>query len=95
MKSNYLRSSCKLCSAATPNGVPETVLATLYRYYLANKPEDSDWVVVPVTNFDACFGTTSFSRKWLAKLPESIITCENGYGVCRYGMFVYHIRYSL
>lgn len=75
-------------SAATPNGVPETVLPTLYRYYLANKPGDSAWVLLPVTNFDACFGTTSFSRKWLAKLPESIITRENGYGVCRYRMFV-------
>lgn len=74
--------------AATPQGVPETVLPTLYRYYLANKPEDSDWVVLPVTNFDAYFGTTSFSRKWLAKLPESFLTRENGYGVCRYQMFV-------
>ena len=75
-------------SAATPKGVPETVLPTLAQYYLAHKPEDSQWVVLPVTNFDAFFGTTSFSRKWLAKLPESILTREQGYGVCRHRMFV-------
>lgn len=71
-------------SAVTPRGVPETVLPELVKYYLANKPEDSDWVVLPVTNFDAYFGTTSFSRKWLAKLPESVLMRENGFGVCRY-----------
>lgn len=75
-------------SAATPKGVPETVLPELAKYYLANKPENSDWVVLPVTNFDAYFGTTSFSRKWLAKLPENVLVRENGFGVCRYRMFV-------
>ena len=75
-------------SAATPKGVPETVLSTLAKYYLANKPENSEWVVLPVTNLDAYFGTTSFSRKWLNKLPESVLVRENGYGVCRYRMFV-------
>ena len=75
-------------SAATPKGVPETVLPTLYRYYLANKPADSDWVVLPETNFDAYFGTTSFSRKWLAKLPGRVIVRETGFGVCRYQMLV-------
>lgn len=71
-------------SDATPKGVPETVLPALAKYYLANKSEDSDWVVLPVTNFDAYFGTTSFSHKWLAKLPESILLRGNGFGVCRY-----------
>lgn len=70
-------------SASTPQGVPEAVLPALAKYYIANKPEDSDWVVLPVTNFDAYFGTTSFSRKWIAKLPGSILTRENGFGVCR------------
>lgn len=69
-------------SAATPKGVPETTLPEFAKYYLANKPEDSDWVVLPVTNFDAYLGTTSFSRKWLARLPESILVRENDFGVC-------------
>lgn len=37
----------------------------LAAYYLANQPEDSDWLVLPVANFDAYFGTTSFGRKYL------------------------------
>ena len=45
---------------------------TLAAYYLANKPEDSDWVVLPVANFDAYFGTTSFGRKYLKQIPETI-----------------------
>lgn len=71
--------------AATPKGVPETVLPTLAKYYLANKQEDSEWVVLPVTNFDAYFGTTAFGRKWLNLLPENIIERDNtSYGISRY-----------
>ena len=40
----------------TPKGVPVEIVETLAAYYLANKPEDSDWVVLPVANFDAYFG---------------------------------------
>lgn len=36
----------------TPKGVPVEMVETLAAYYLANKPEDSDWVVLPVANFD-------------------------------------------
>ena len=74
----------QILSAATPKGVPESVLPTLVQYYFTNKPEDCDWVVLPVTNFDAYFGTTAFGRKWLGKLSETIIIREQGYGVCRY-----------
>ena len=65
--------------------VPDYALQTLIKYYIANKPEDSDWVILPVTNFDAYFGTTSFSRKWLPAIPKTIIDKSNArYGVCRY-----------
>lgn len=87
LKNNEISLSPELLqtlSAATPKGVPDTVLPTIVQYYFANKPEDSDWVVLPVTNFDAYFGTTSFSRKWLGKLPEEIIARDNGFGMCRY-----------
>ena len=73
----------------------DTVLLVLTKSYLATKPEDSDWTVLPVTNFDACFGTTSFSRKWLARLPGNVPVRENGFGVFRHQMFVYRDNYSL
>ena len=57
----------------TPKGVPETVLPTLARYYLAHRQPDTDWVVLPVANLDAFFGTTSFSHTWLKELPEEVI----------------------
>ena len=68
----------------TPKGVPENVLPTLYKYYAANKPDDSDWVVLPVVNFNAFFRTTSFDRKWLPAIPETVLKRENRHGVCRF-----------
>ena len=38
-------------------------LETLIKYYYANRQEDTDWVVLPVANFDDYFGSTSFSKK--------------------------------
>ena len=71
--------------SVTPEGVPTEVIFTLIAYYRSNKPEDSDWVVLPVTNFDAYFGNTSFSRKWLSRIPQKIIHRQNqSFGVCRY-----------
>ena len=68
-----------------PDGVPPEVLQTLIAYYIVNKPEDSDWVVLPVVNFDAYFGNTNFSRKWWNKIPESIIVRQKqSFGVCRF-----------
>lgn len=57
----------------TPKGVPETVLPTMVRYYLAHRQPDTEWVVLPVANLDAYFGTTSFSHTWLKELPEEVI----------------------
>ena len=56
-------------AALTPKDIPNEVIHTLIAYYRANKPEDSDWVVLPVASFDAYFGSTNFSHKWLAKSP--------------------------
>ena len=50
---------------ALPKEVPLKVVCPLIQYYLANRPDDSAWVVLPVTNFDAYFGDTSFSKKYL------------------------------
>lgn len=71
--------------AATPKGVPFEVIEMLVAYYIANKPEDGDWVVLPVANFDAYFGGTSFSKKYLKAIPETIMVRDGmGFGVCRY-----------
>lgn len=71
--------------AATPGNVPFEMIRTLAAYYIANKPEDSDWVVLPVASFDAYFGSTSFGRKYLKLIPEEILErADSGFGICRY-----------
>jgi len=41
--------------------------------------------VLPVANFDAFFGNTSFGRKYLKMIPQEIMErSDSGYGVCRY-----------
>ena len=71
-------------SAAVPEYLQEKV-SYLVAYYLAHKPDDSDWVVLPVVSFDAFFGGTTFSKKILSRLPKNIIIRDRtGYGVSRY-----------
>ncbi|OUN22921.1 hypothetical protein B5G34_05840 [Flavonifractor sp. An82] len=69
---------------ACPETVPPQVLRTLVAYYIANRPEDSDWVVLPVMNFDCYFGDTKFGRKYLAMLPDEVIQRSSSFGVSRY-----------
>lgn len=66
----------------------ESVIVLLAKYYLANNPEDSDWVILPVDSFNAYFGTTSFDGKWLPMFPEEIIVRKDYAGICRYRMFI-------
>ena len=68
----------------TPKSVPVEVFPILVKYYYAHRTDESDWVVLPEINFNAYFGTTSFSKKWLPALPESVIERQEKYGVCRY-----------
>ena len=78
---------CKKAEKLTilPKGLPLKVVSTRIAYYAVNKPEDSDWVVLPVANFDAYFGTTSFGRKHLRLIPGEIIERpDSGFGVCQY-----------
>ena len=71
-------------AAELPEGLPQEVVETVIAYCIANKPENSEYVVLPVTNFDAYFGNTSFSRKWLNLFPESLLVREKQrFGVCR------------
>ena len=70
--------------ATDTNGIPKEVIAELIRYNLANKPDDTDWVVLLVANFDAYYGNNNLSKKWLAKLPKSLILRENRHGISRF-----------
>ena len=66
-----------------PSAQPAAEL--LVKYYIANKPLDTDKVVLPVTNFDAYFGNGTFSKKWLPKEFDDIITRDpQSNGVSRY-----------
>jgi hypothetical protein len=73
----------------TPKGVPDTVIPALVAYYRANKCDDSDWVQIPVSSFDAYFGSTAFSKKWLSLLPKDLIPRENRFGICRFKVNMY------
>ena len=66
----------------------KNVFLDLAKFYLANKPEDSEWVILPVENFNAYYGTTSFDRKWLPDFPESILVREEYSGACRFKMIL-------
>jgi len=86
----------QIIEAITPEGVPAEVISILIAYYNANKPADSDWVVLPVTNFDAYFGNTNFSRKWLNQIPPEIMERQKqSFGICRYQMKVLATRKRL
>ena len=66
-----------------PSAQPAAEL--LVKFYIANKPLDSDKVVLPVTNFDAYFGNGTFSKKWLPKEFDDIITRDpQSNGASRY-----------
>ena len=70
--------------ATDTNGVPKKIIAELFRYYLANKQDDTEWVVLPVANFDAYYGNNYLSKKLLAKIPKSLILRDNKHGLSRY-----------
>lgn len=70
--------------AALPKEIPSNAVCTLIRYYLANRQDDCEWVVLPVANFDAYFGDTSFSKKYLPKIPAEILERSNAFGISRY-----------
>ena len=65
------------------NGVPLEVICEVVAFYEANKNEDSDWVVLPIANFDCYYGNTNFSKKWLCKIPNAILTREVSNGISR------------
>ena len=68
----------------TPKGVPVEASVMLYKYYVANREEGRDYVVLPNQNFNAFFGTTAFSQKWTAALIGKVIEKKYSEGVSKY-----------
>lgn len=56
----------------------------LIRYYLAHKQDDTDWVVLPVTNFDMYYGNSYFSKRVLSTIPATLLVRQNHGSSCRY-----------
>lgn len=60
-------------------------LESLIAYYEANKPEDSDWAVLPVAVFNNYFGSTVFSKQVLKAVTGTVIErSDMSYGSGRY-----------
>ncbi len=67
----------------TPNGVPVEASILLYKYYIANKEHDREYVLLPQQNFNAYFGNTNFSQKWVGALNRKLIEKKVLDGVCK------------
>ncbi len=81
--------TAKAIRSADLNGVPAEVVEELFRFYLANRREGTDWVVLPVANFDCFYGNTNFSHKWKSMIPKDILELsKDTLGVCRYRLTV-------
>lgn len=65
------------------NGVPYDVVSDTICFCIANKRDSTDWVHLSVANFDCYYGNTNFSKKWLSKIPDTIIEREVASGICR------------
>ena len=68
----------------TPDSVPVEVSILLYKYFIANKADDQDYVLLPQQNFNAVFGNTNFSQKWSATLNKTLIEKNVLGGVSKY-----------
>ena len=65
------------------NGVPFDVVSDVICFCIANKRDNTEWVHLPIANFDCYYGNTNFSKKWLSKIPDTIIERELFSGVSR------------
>ena len=65
----------------TPKSVPLNVTRTLLEYYIANKPTDSDWCVLPVTKVEAYLGSSALNRMYLRELNNKFIMRKESAGV--------------
>jgi hypothetical protein len=56
----------------------------LYKYYVGNKEDDQEYVVLPQQNFNAYFGSTAFSQKLVTALCGKVIEKKYSEGVCKF-----------
>ena len=68
------------------NDVPYDVVSEVICFCIANKKENTEWVHLPVANFDCYYSNTNFSKKWLSKIPDTILERELASGVSRVKM---------
>ena len=67
-----------------PKGLPYNVAETVLAYTIANKPEDSEWTVLPVMNMSAYFGGSTFRKRQLSMMPPTLLVKdEDSVSVCR------------
>ena len=62
----------------TPDEVPLYVGETLLEYYIANKPADSEWCVLPITNIEAYLGSSSLSKSYILLLSGKVLERKAG-----------------
>ncbi len=72
-----------------PKDVPLKVLTTLAEFYIANKQEQSEWVILPVTNIGAYLGSSSLGRQYLSKIPPELMERkQSSFGASVYKMML-------
>ena len=65
-----------------PLDVPLNVLTTIAECYITNKPFDSDWCVLPVTNIEAHLGSSALNKQYMNKIPATFMEKkETSYGI--------------
>ena len=74
----------------TPKSVPLNVTRTLLEYYIANKPTDSDWCVLPVTNVEAYLGSSALSRMYINQITVEFMEKSNNYSICMFKVNTIH-----
>ena len=72
----------------TPKGVPVEASILLYKYYVANKGDDREYVLLPQQNLNAYFGNTNFSQKWVGGLSGKLIEKKVLDGVSKYRLYL-------
>lgn len=72
-----------------PKDMPLKVLTTLAEFCIANKQEQSEWVILPVTNIGAYLGSSSLGRQYLSKIPLELMECkQSSFGASVYKMSI-------
>ena len=72
-----------------PKDVPMKVLTTLAEFYIANKQEQSEWMILPVTNIGAYLGSSSLGRQYLSKIPPELMERkQSSFGASVYKMII-------